>query len=479
MPGIDKIRLEKLKNIVSLGLNPYPYNFRRTHYSLEITNNYQNLEGKKASVAGRIIQFRDFGGIIFLHLLDQKGKIQIMVRKDNVKEDVLRLCSFLDLGDIIGVEGQITKTKKGEISINASKIEILSKSLRFLPDKFKGLSDTELRYRKRYLDLIANPSIKNYFIVRQKIIDSIRNFLNSKGYLEVDTPVLQKVYGGAAAKPFITFHNALNQKLYLRISNELFLKRLIIGGLEKVYEFSKDFRNEDIDSTHNPEFTQVEFYEAYKDYYDYMQLTKEMFDKILQDLNLPKKINFGPHLINFTNFRTISLYDEIKKKTSIDILNWKNPQEAYEQVLQKGLKPSKKTFAKCVEALVDNFVLKDIFDPIFLVDFPYYMCPLTKRKRDNPLLAERFELFIGGIECGNCYSELTDPIEQRNKFLEQAKELNKGDEESNPIDEDFLEAIEYGMPPTAGMGLGIDRLAMIFTNNNTIKEVILFPSMRD
>ncbi|MEM3362383.1 MAG: lysine--tRNA ligase [Candidatus Anstonellaceae archaeon] len=477
MSEIDKNRLEKLNKLIELNINPYPYFFKRDHFSLDIINNFEKLEGKRVSLAGRIIQFRDFGSLIFFHILDQKGKIQIMLRVDFAQKNSFELCKFLDIGDIVGVVGDVVKTKKGEITINAFSVELLAKSLRFLPDKFKGLADTELRYRKRYLDLIANPVVRQFFITRQKIIDSIRGFLNSLGYLEVDTPILQKVYGGASAKPFVTYHNALDQKLYLRISNELFLKRLIIGGIEKVYEFSKDFRNEDIDSTHNPEFTQVEFYEAYKDYNDYMELTKQMFEKILSDLNLNKKFNYQGKIIDFENFRKISLYDEILKKTSIDILSWNNVDEAFSQVLSLGLKPSKKTISKCVEVLIDNYVLKDVYDPVFLIDFPYYMCPLTKKKRDNPLLAERFELFIGGIECGNCYSELTDPLEQRKKFYEQAKQ--KEEEEYNPIDEDFLEAMEYGMPPTAGMGIGIDRLAMIFTNNASIKEVILFPSMRD
>ncbi|MCX8162939.1 MAG: lysine--tRNA ligase [Candidatus Micrarchaeota archaeon] len=473
----DENRLEKLKKLQEMGINPYPYFFRRDSYSEDILKNYSFYEGKKVAVAGRIIQFRDFGNLIFFHILDQKGKIQIMLRSDYAQKKALELSKFLDIGDIVGIRGEVLKTKKGEITINALELELLSKSLRFLPDKFKGLSNTELRYRKRYLDLIANPEVKKFFVLRQKIIDSIREFLNSLGYLEVDTPILQKVYGGAAAKPFLTYHNALDQKLYLRISNELFLKRLIIGGIEKVYEFSKDFRNEDIDSTHNPEFTQVEFYEAYKDYNDYMELTKKMFDKLLSDLALPKEFNYQGKIINFNNFRKISLYQEILKKTSIDILSWKDEEQAFREVSALGLNPSKKTLSKCVEVLVEHFVLKDQFDPIFLIDFPYQICPLTKKKRDNPLLAERFELFIGGIECGNCYSELTDPIEQRAKFYQQAKQ--KGEDEYNPVDEDFLEAIEYGMPPTAGMGLGIDRLAMIFTNNNSIKEVILFPSMRD
>jgi len=476
---VDKIRLEKLQKIKNLGINPYPYSFNIKHYSQDIKDNYESLKGQTSSVAGRIMQLRDFGGLSFFHIQDSKGRIQIMVKKEYASAQALKILNYLDLGDIVGIEGEITKTQKGEISINAKNITILAKALRAIPDKYKGLTDTELRYRKRYLDLIANPSVKNYFIVRQKIIDSIREFLNARGYLEVDTPILQKVYGGAAAKPFTTYHNALDQKLYLRISNELYLKRLIIGGIEKVYEFSKDFRNEDIDSTHNPEFTQVEFYEAYKDYNDYMELTKEMFSKILKDIGLGKKFVYQGKTIDFDDFKKISLYEEIKKKTSIDITEWKDEEQAYKEVCDLGLKPSKKTLGKCIDALMDEYVIKGLTNPTFLVDFPYYVCPLTKQKRDNPKLAERFELIIAGYECANCYSELTDPIEQRNKFLEQARNLKKGDEESNPIDEDFLEAIEYGMPPTAGMGLGIDRISMILTNNISIKEVILFPSLRD
>jgi len=476
---VDKNRLEKLEKIKGFGINPYPYSFERKNYSQDIKDNFERLKGQTTSVAGRIMQLRDFGGLVFFHIQDLKGRIQIMVKKEHALEQALKILNYLDLGDIVGVEGEITKTQKGEISINAKNITILAKSIRAIPDKYKGLTDIELRYRKRYLDLIANPSVKNYFIIRQKIIDSIREFLNSRGYLEVDTPILQKVYGGAAAKPFTTYHNALGQKLYLRISNELYLKRLIIGGIEKVYEFSKDFRNEDIDSTHNPEFTQVEFYEAYKDYNDYMELTKEMFSKILKDIGLGKKFKYQDKTIDFDDFKKISLYEEIKKKTSIDITEWKDEEQAYEEVNALGLKPSKKTLGKCIDALIDEYVIKELVNPTFLIDFPYYICPLTKQKRDNPKLAERFELIIAGYECANCYSELTDPIEQRKKFLEQAKNLKKGDEESNPVDEDFLEAIEYGMPPTAGMGLGIDRLCMILTNNISIKEVILFPSLRD
>ncbi|MFH1306640.1 MAG: lysine--tRNA ligase [Candidatus Micrarchaeota archaeon] len=475
---MDSDRLKKLEDIEKKNINPYPYSYKFTLYSKEIISNYSKYEDSVQKVAGRIIQKRDFGKLAFCQIKDNKGKIQIMARADELGAEKTSNFRSLDLGDIIGVDGTVCKTKKGEISINAKNFTLLSKSLRFLPDKFKGLSDTELRYRKRYLDLIANSKVKEFFITRAKLIDAIREFLNSHGYLEVDTPILQKVYGGAAAKPFTTKHNALDEDLFLRISNELYLKRLIIGGIDKVYEFSKDFRNEDIDSTHNPEFTLLEFYEAYKDYNDYMDFTKEMLFFILKKLQLNAKFEFQGKTIDFSKFQIISLHEELKKKAKIDILKWENETQAYSECLGLGVTPSKKTMAKCVDALFDHFLLPDLFNPTFVIDYPYYICPLTKRKRSNPQLAERFELFIAGYELANCYSELTDPREQRRKLQEQARLLAEGDEDSNPIDDDFLEAMEYGMPPTAGIGIGIDRLAMIFTNNVSIKEVILFPTVR-
>jgi lysyl-tRNA synthetase class 2 len=476
---MDLERLAKLNSLESKQINAYPYSFKRTKYSSDLRNNFSELENSSQSVAGRIIQKRDFGKLSFCTLQDFHGKIQVMARADSLESTQFDFFKSFDLGDIVGVSGTVIKTQKGEISLNASNVVMLSKSLRFMPDKFKGLADTETRYRKRYLDLISNPQILNMFKTRTIIVDSIREFLNSHGYLEVDTPILQKVYGGAAAKPFTTLHNALDQQLYLRISNELYLKRLIIGGVEKVYEFSKDFRNEDIDSTHNPEFTQVEFYEAYKDYNDYMSFSQQLFLHVLSRLGHKNTLTYFDKTLDFSKFQTVSLYEKIKSDSGIDILDWADENQAFNDCVRVGVKPSKKTLAKCVDALFDHFVVPHLQNPTFVIDFPYYMCPLTKKKRDNPKLAERFELFIAGYECANCYSELTDPREQRSKLLSQSSSLEKGDEESNPLDEDFLEAMEYGMPPTAGMGIGIDRLAMIFANTNSIKEVILFPSMRD
>jgi len=475
---MDEERLSKLEALQKQGINPYPYSYPYTLYSSGIIADYEKLEGSSQKVSGRIVQKRDFGKLAFCRLQDNEGQIQIMARADFLGEQ-MEFFRSLDLGDIIGVEGEVTKTKKGEISINAKNITLLSKSLRPLPDKFKGLLDTELRYRKRHLDLIANKNVKEFFSARAKIIDAMRSFLNARGYLEVDTPILQKVYGGAAAKPFTTTHNALGENLYLRISNELYLKRLIIGGIDKVYEFSKDFRNEDIDSTHNPEFTQIEFYEAYRDYNDFMKLTQELFLHVLKALSIDEKFSYQGKTIDFSKFSTISLYNEIKEKAKIDILSWNDEHDAYSQCEGAGAKPSKRTLSKCVDALFDKFVAPSLTAPTFVIDFPYYMCPLTKKKRTNPELAERFELFIAGFECGNCYSEMTNPIEQRKKLEEQATALAAGDEEAVPVDEEFLQAMELGMPPTAGMGIGIDRVAMILTNNVSIKEVILFPTVRE
>ncbi|VVB70095.1 Aspartate--tRNA(Asp/Asn) ligase [uncultured archaeon] len=472
-------RIKKLEDLEAKGVDAYPYSYDYTAYSKDIIDNYAKFEGKVERIAGRIVQKRSFGKLGFCQVQDNKGKLQVMIRVDAVGEQMMSDFEKLDLGDIVGFEGKIGKTEKGEISLHLINFTILSKSLRTLPDKFKGLTDIESRYRKRYLDLISNPEVKNNFIMRTRIVDGIREFLNKRDYLEADTPILQKIYGGAAATPFVTKHHALEQDLYLRISNELYLKRLIIGGIDKVYEFSKDFRNEDIDSTHNPEFTQVEFYEAYKDYADYMKMTKQLFKSLFKKLGLNEQFEYQGKKIDFTKFEKVSLVKEIKNKSGIDVLKWKSEDQAFDQCMKVGVKPSKKTLAKCVDALFDHFVQPNLINPTFVIDFPYYMCPLTKKKRGNEKIAERFELFIAGFECGNCYSELTDPREQRRKLEEQANALKGGDEESNPLDEDFLEAMEYGMPPTAGMGLGIDRLAMILTNNVSIKEVILFPSVKE
>ncbi|MCL5101927.1 MAG: lysine--tRNA ligase, partial [Candidatus Marsarchaeota archaeon] len=353
---------------------------------------------------------------------------------------------------------------------------MLGKSLRQLPEKFHGLNDTELRYRKRYLDLIANPEVRKFFRTRARILTYLRNFLDSRGYVEFETPILQPTYGGANAEPFKTKYNALDSEFYLRVSDELYLKRLIIGGFEKVYEVSKDFRNEDIDSTHNPEFTQIEFYEAYKDYNDFMEMTEEMVSKLVYELFGTYTIKYQGKELNFKPpFKRVYWVEEIKKKSGIDIADMSDEQ-AKEIAKKEKLETNILNAYHVADALFDKYVKPELFDPAFVLDFPAYMCPLTKDKRGNPKLSERFEFYIAGKEDANCYSELTDPIEQRKKFEEQDAERKKGDAEAPPSDEDFLEAIEYGMPPTAGLGIAIDRLAMILTDNISIKEVLPFPA---
>ncbi len=475
---VDEFKLDKLKKIIGKGINPYPYSFDAKLHAAEIKAGYEELQGKSASIAGRIIGIRHMGQLYFIDVLDQTDKIQVLAAPNFSDKESLELLDMVDTGDIIGAVGIINKTKRGEISIEANSITMLGKSLRQMPEKFHGLNDTELRYRKRYLDLIANQEVRDFFIKRARILKYLRDFLDSRGYIEFETPVLQPTYGGANAEPFKTRYNALEDDFYLRVSDELYLKRLIIGGFEKVYEVSKDFRNEDIDSTHNPEFTQIEFYEAYKDYNDFMKMTEEMLSGLVKELFGSYKIKYQGRELDFTPpFQRVYWVDVIKKKSGIDISELTDGQAA-EMAKKEGLETSIINAYHVADSLFDKYVKPDLFNPAFVLDFPAYMCPLTKDKRGNPLLSERFELYLAGKEDANCYSELTDPTEQRKKFEEQDSERKKGDPEAPPSDDDFLEAIEYGMPPTAGLGIAIDRLAMILTDNISIKEVMAFPATR-
>ena len=475
---VDKAKLEKLNKLKELGINPYPYSYKQTQHAEDITSDYSKFEGRDVSIAGRIMRMRGMGKLHFIDVLDGSGKIQVLMREDVAEKKSSDIIALTDIGDIIGVNGKVTKSKSGEISIEAKEITMLSKSLLFLPDKFHGMTDVEARYRQRHLDLIMNPEARKIFRTRRDIISYIRNFLDKRGYLEVETPVLQSVYGGANAKPFKTHHNALDADLFLRISDELYLKRLIIGGIEKVYEFSRDFRNEDIDSTHNPEFTLLEFYEAYGDYNTYMGLMEELLSGLAKQVSGDHEIDYQGKKVSFkAPFKKIYFVDEIKKKAQIDISEMSDA-DAKQIAEKEQLKIPIKNRYHVADALFDKYIKPEIWDPTFLVDYPAYMCHLTKDKRGNSKLSERFEMFIAGKELCNSYSELTDPIEQRAKFDDQAAEKKKGDDEMPPFDEDFLDAIEYGMPPTAGIGIGIDRLVMILTNNISIKEVLLFPSVR-
>jgi lysyl-tRNA synthetase class 2 len=413
-----------------------------------------------------------------MDILDGEGKMQAIARENYIGKEYMELLGLIDIGDIIGIFGTITKSKRGEKSIDAKEITLLSKSLRVLPEKFHGLKDIEIRYRKRYLDMIINPDVREYFRVRARILRYMRDFLDSRGYLEFETPILQSVYGGANAKPFKTHFNAIDSDVFLRISDELYLKKLLVGGFEKIYEVSRDFRNEDIDTTHNPEFTIIECYEAYKDYEDYMHMVEEMVSGLAKEIAGSEVVTYQGIKLDFrTPFRRVYFVDEIKDKSGIDISDITD-KEAEEIAAKEGLKVRIKNRYHVADGLFDKYIKPELQNPTFVLDFPGYMCPLTKDKRGNKKLSERFELYIAGYEEANSYSELTDPVEQRRKFMEQDAERRKGDDEAPPIDEDFLEAIEFGMPPTAGLGISIDRIAMILTDNVSIKEVIAFPAVR-
>ena len=488
----EKVRREKLRKIIALGINPYPAElFPVSHLSNEIKENFNSNE--KVSVAGRIMSRRIQGKASFAELQDSEGKIQLYLNRDEIcKTEDKSLYNevykkLLDIGDIVGVTGNLFKTQVGEKTIQVEDLKILSKSIRPIPipktdsegniyDEFK---DPELRYRQRYVDLVLNPDVKKTFIKRTKITNSIREFLNTKGYLEVETPILQPIPGGAQARPFITHHNALDIPLYLRIANELYLKRLIVGGMNGVYEFSKDFRNEGMDKSHNPEFTVMELYVAYKDYFWMMETTEKLLEKICHDINNSSKVIFANKEIDFkAPYPRVTIYDAIKKYTNFDISSMdvielrktsKSLGVEVDDSMGKG---------KIIDAIFGEKCEHHFVQPTFIIDYPKEMSPLTKEHRKNPKLTERFELIVNGSELANAYSELNDPIDQRIRFEEQLELSKKGDDEAMFIDQDFLRALEYGMPPTSGIGIGIDRLTMLLTNNTSIQEVIFFPQMR-
>jgi len=486
------IRRNKLNEIRNMGFNPYPFKFEVNSNSKQILSEYdENEPQKNVSIAGRLITIRRMGKASFAHLQDSVGKIQIYIKKDDVGDKKYELFKILDIGDIIGVDGFVFKTKTGEISVHAKNIELLSKSLRPLPivkeeidengnkivhDKFV---DKELRYRQRYVDLIVNPEVKETFIKRAKIISFIRSYLDNLGLIEVETPVLQPIYGGASARPFITHHNTLDIDLYLRIADELYLKRLIVGGYDGVYEISKNFRNEGMDKNHNPEFTALELYVAYKDYFWLMDLTEQMISKVCEAVNGKMKITIGDKEIDFTPpWKKISMLDAIKEYTSYDLYG-KSEEEI--KAIAKKLNIEVDTSmgsGKIIDEIFSEKVEPHLIQPTFITDFPLEMSPLAKKHREKEGLVERFEVMCNGHEICNAFSELNDPIDQRERFENQAKLRAKGDEEAMVIDEDFLRALEYGMPPTAGLGIGIDRLVMLLTNQESIRDVIFFPQMK-
>lgn len=490
------LRREKLNEIRNLGIDPYPAEeFTVNVNAADIKENYERdkLNYKDISLAGRIMSVRDMGKAAFAVLQDATGRIQVYIKRDEICAgedktiyDVLWK-KLLDIGDIIGVKGYVFTTKTGEISIHVSEFKLLSKALKPLPivktdadgNSFDEVTDPEFRYRQRYVDLIINPKVKRTFELRTKLINTIRTFLNDGGALEVDTPVLQTIPGGAIARPFVTHHNALDIPLFLRIANELYLKRLIVGGFDWVYEFSRNFRNEGMDRTHNPEFTILEFYVAYRDYFWMMNTTEKLLEKIALDLHGTTDVKVGDKTISFAApFKRISIYDAIKEHTGIDVSKM---EEAELRTTCKQLKleiDESMGKAKLIDTIFGEKCEGCFIQPTFIIDYPVEMSPLTKKHRSEPGLVERFELMINGKEIANAYSELNDPIDQRERFEEQVKLMERGDDEAMYIDDDFLRALEYAMPPTAGIGIGIDRLCMLMTNQPSIQDVLLFPTMR-
>jgi len=482
MNQLMKVRREKLDKLKQEGKNPFEITkFNRTHTSKQIIDNYDELEGKDVTVAGRIMAKRIMGKASFCHIQDSEGKIQSYVSINDLGEESYSQFKEDDIGDIIGITGFVFKTKTGEISIHAKEVTLLTKSLRPLPEKYHGLKDTDLRYRQRYVDLIVNPEVKDTFLTRIKILKEIKNILDEKGYLEVETPILNTIAGGASARPFITHHNTLDIDMYLRIANELYLKRLIVGGFDKVYEMGRMFRNEGMDLKHNPEFTNIELYAAYEDYNDMMNITEEIISKTAQKVLGTMKINYQGQEIDLTpSWKRITMIDAIKENTGVDFNTINTDEEAMEAAkkLDIEIDPIKTTRGDIINQFFEAKVEETLIQPTFICDYPVEVSPLTKRKPSDPRLTERFELFIGGREYANAYSELNDPIDQYERFLDQVKQREAGDDEANMMDEDFVNALEIGMPPTGGLGIGIDRLVMLLTNEASIRDVLLFPTMK-
>lgn len=476
-----RIRREKLKNLVAEGKNPFARTkFERTADSAAITADFAAFEGKRVAIAGRVLSRRMMGKASFAHILDAKGQIQIYVKIDNVGADAYEEWKKADIGDIFGVEGTVFMTHKGEISVSAEKMVLLTKSLLPLPEKWHGLKDNDLRYRQRYVDLIANPSVKDAFVMRSRIIKAIRDLLDSKGFVEVETPVLNTIAGGANARPFITHHNTLDLDMYMRIAPELYLKRLIVGGFDKVYEIGKMFRNEGMDVKHNPEFTMMELYEAYADYNDMMDITEEIYAAALKAVGKGNKITYQGTEIDLSfPWQRLTMLEAIKRYTGVDY-DKMTAEEALKAALELGVEidDKKKAWGNIVYATFDQKVESQLVGPVFITDYPVEESPLTKRKNDDPRLTYRFEFFIYAREMGNAYSELNDPVDQRERFEKQAALRKKGDDEAQMTDDDFVTALEYGLPPTGGLGVGIDRLIMLLTDSASIRDVIFFPTMK-
>ena len=478
---ILQARRDKLSALQEAGKDPFLVTkYDTTHHSSDISDNYDELEGKEVSVAGRMMAKRIMGKAAFTHILDLKGRIQAYVSKDSLGEEEYAAFKKLDIGDIVGVAGKVFKTKTGEISIHADKVELLSKSLKPLPEKFHGLTDTDTRYRQRYVDLIVNEGVRDTFIKRSKIITEIRKFLDNEGFIEVETPMLVQNAGGAAARPFNTHYNALNEDVKLRISLELYLKRLIVGGLEKVYEIGRVFRNEGIDTRHNPEFTLMELYQAFTDYHGMMDLTERLFRYLAMEVCKTTTIPYAESMIDLGQpFKRITMIDAVKEYANVDFNKINTDEEAKAVAKEHHVEfEERHKRGDIISLFFEEFAEKHLIQPTFVMDHPIEVSPLTKKKPEDERLVERFELFIYGREMANAYSELNDPIDQRERFRAQEEAFAAGDEEANHTDEDFLNSLEIGMPPTGGIGYGIDRLVMLLTNSSSIRDVLLFPTMK-
>lgn len=476
-----KIRREKLAELQENGKDPFQITkFDVTHHSMDVKDRYDELEGQTVSVAGRMMFKRVMGKASFCNIQDLKGNIQAYVARDNIGEDSYKDFKKYDVGDILGIVGEVFKTKTGEISIHASSVTLLSKSLQILPEKFHGLTDTDTRYRQRYVDLIMNQEVKDTFIKRSKVISSIRKYLDAQGFMEVETPMLVPNAGGAAARPFETHFNALNEDFKLRISLELYLKRLIVGGMERVYEIGRVFRNEGLDTRHNPEFTLMELYQAYTDYHGMMDLTENLYRYVAKEVTGSEVITYGEHEMDLSKpFERITMVDAVKKYANVDFNEIHSTEEAKKLADEHHIEYEKRhEKGDILNLFFEEYVEEHLIQPVFIIDHPIEISPLTKKKPENPEYVERFEFFMNGWEMANAYSELNDPIDQRERFEAQEKLLAAGDEEANHTDEDFLNALSVGMPPTGGIGFGIDRMVMMMTDSAAIRDVLLFPTMK-
>ena len=478
-----QIRRDKLTALQEAGQDPFTITkYQVTHHSNEIKDDFDSLEGQSVSVAGRLMSKRGMGKAVFADLQDRNGRVQLYVRIDDVGEEALAAFKKYDIGDIVGVEGEVFRTKRGEISVKAKTVTLLSKSLLPLPEKFHGLTDVETRCRQRYVDLIVNPEVKRNFEIRSQFIRYVRNFMDNRGYIEVETPVLNTLAGGAAARPFITHHNTLDIDMYMRIATELPLKRLIVGGLERVYEIGRIFRNEGMDNRHNPEFTTIELYEAYADFHDMMDIAEGILSGAAHDILGTYQVQWQGQDIDLTpGWRRLTMVDAVKEYAGVDFGAITDDNQAVAAANAIGVEladTADKTWGNALYTCFDQKVEEKLIQPTFITMYPVEVSPLTKRSPADPRLTERFELFICRSEMANAYSELNDPIDQRQRFVKQVELRDRGDDETEMLDEDFLTALEYGMPPTGGMGMGIDRCVMLLTNNDSIREVLLFPTMK-